>query len=173
MSYWWWGEQFLDLLPTQCISSTSARAASLKRMYSLIHFFTSYVLQIYCVPGAVQRCGGGHDDGHGMQISSFSALVKISHRLPIYFGIRTSLSCWPFRAPPVLAPDSIPNHTPHHLRQQTLWILCLTINMSGKKRASESCCLCVLFRLSNATHPLRAGLEMLPTSLEKLFRTSS
>lgn len=50
----WWGEQFLDPLLTQSISSTSAGAASLKCMHSLIHFFISYILQIYCVPGTVQ-----------------------------------------------------------------------------------------------------------------------
>ena len=67
-----------------------------------------------------------------MQISSFPALVKISHRLSIYFGRKTSLPCLPFRAPHVLAPDSIPSPTTCHFRQQTYRILCLSINMSGR-----------------------------------------
>lgn len=145
--------------------------SSLPKVHSFTHFFTSYVLHIYCVPGTVLSKHWGGNDEDKTQIS-FSALVKTSHRLSIYFRIKTSLSCLLCRAPYVLAPDSIPGPTTHHFRQQTHWILCLSINMSGRNLPLSPAAW-VFCLLSIPTSPFRAGLEMLPISLEKLFRISS
>lgn len=131
---------FLDFLLLQSISSPSTRAVSLQCIHSFIHFFISYVLHFYSMPGCAKHWRENEEDK--TQIS-FSALVKMSHRLS--FRIKTSLPCPPCRAPYVLAPDSI--HPQPHCPslQATNTLDSLPINKYVREDLSpESCCLCLL-----------------------------
>lgn len=133
----------------QSISSTSTRAVS-QCIHSFIHFFISYVIHFYSMPGCAKHWGENEEDK--TQIS-FSALVKISHRLSVYFRIKTSLPCLPCRAPYVLAPDSI-HPQPHCPSLQAIYTVdsLLSINMSGRifPVSPAACAFCLLSNLTSS-----------------------
>lgn len=83
----------LNFLLTQYISSTPARAVYLK----CIHSFISLICSTYLLCATYYaKHRGGNDEEYKTRIS-FSALVKIFHRLSIFFRIKkfTSLPTIP------------------------------------------------------------------------------